>query len=330
MSEKTAALPKIGDRLAEVLVRVSQLRRVERKEGDGAFHIFRVTNASGQLGAVIWRETVDFQNGDYLRIWGEIKSYRDGLQVVVGRWEVVPREGVNGQDLLPRCPRPVDGMVAELEAVVAAVEDPWIRRLLEGMLLEDPYLSRLFRLAPAAKTHHQPYLHGLLEHKLLVVQRALGLAGDLPVDRSLVVAGALLHDVGKVEEYAFEGDAIEFSEVGNLIGHIALGYYMVRKAIERIEGFPSDLATALLHIVLSHQGRLEWGSPVEPKTAEAFIVHHADSVDAHIYQIARAGLEAPGQRMAFSRSLGRMVLGNPGLASESPYDYAREIGPSMA
>ncbi len=324
MTDKIVSpMPRIGDRLAEVLVRVSHLRRIERKDGDGAFHIFKMTNASVQIGAVIWREAVDFQNGDYLRIWGDVRSYRDGIQAVVGRWELVPREEVNGQDLVPRCPRPLDALEADLEAAIAGVEEPWIRRLLEHMLLKDPYSARLYRLAPAAKTHHHPYLHGLLEHNLQVLERALGLAGSLPVDRSLIVAGALLHDIGKIEEYAFEGDSIEFTEVGNLTGHIALGYYLTRRAIERIEGFPSDLATGLLHILLAHQGRLEWGSPVEPKTAEAFIVHEADSLDAHLYQVTRTGFESPGQRMGFSRSLGRVVLGNPHLASASVYDYAR-------
>ncbi len=326
MTEKTVSpMPRVGDRLAEVLVRVSHLRRIERKEGDGAFHIFKMTNASLQIGAVVWRDEVDFQNGDYVRVWGDVRSYRDGIQAVVGRWELVPRESVNGQDLVPRCPRPLDAMGVELEAAISRVEDPWVRRLLGDMLLKDPYIARLYRLAPAAKTHHHPYLHGLLEHNLQVLERALGLAGSLAVDRSLIAAGALLHDIGKIEEYAFEGDSIEFTEVGNLIGHIALGYYLTRRAIERIEGFPSDLATGLLHLLLAHQGRLEWGSPVEPKTAEAFILHEADSLDAHLYQVTRTGLEFPGQRMGFSRSLGRVVLGNPHMPGAFPYDYARPV-----
>ncbi|MBM3269798.1 MAG: HD domain-containing protein [Candidatus Sericytochromatia bacterium] len=325
MSQSTAgaSLPRVGDRIADYVVRVSQLRQIKKREGDGCFYIFKATNAIGQLGAVVWNDAIDFKNGDYLRIAGDVKAYKDGSQVVVARWEVLPREDYEPQSFVPRCPRPLGEMIEELDQVVAAVEDPWIRRLLSEMLLGDGYVARAHQNAPAAKFHHQPYLHGLLEHNLLVVKRALGLAGDLPVNRSIVVAGALLHDIGKIEEYAYDGDSIEFTEVGNLIGHIALGYFMTRKAIERIPDFPSDLATQVLHIVLSHQGRLDFGSPVEPRTAEAFIVHHADAIDAYLFQVARAGAESPDTRLGWSKSLNRFVLGNPKAVDTAPYDYHR-------
>ncbi len=325
MSQTTTApqLPRVGDRIADYVVRVSQLRQIKKREGDGCFYIFRATNSGGQLGAVVWSDAIDFKNGDYLRIAGDVKPYKDGSQVVVGRWEVLNRDDFEPQSFVPRCPRPLADMVRELADVVAAVPDPWIRRLLSEMLVEEGYVAKAHQLAPAAKFHHQPYLHGLLEHNLLVVGRALGLAGDLPVNRSVVVAGALLHDIGKIEEYAYDGDAIEFSEVGNLIGHIALGYYMTRKAIEAIPGFPSDLATQILHIVLSHQGRLDYGSPIEPRTPEAFIVHHADSIDAFLFQINRAGVESPESRLGWSKSLNRFVLGNPQLPDPAEYDYHR-------
>lgn len=325
MSQVSSAtqLPRVGDRVSEYVVRVSQLRQIKKREGDGCFHIFRATNDRGQLGAVVWSETIDFKNGDYLRIWGDVKPYKEGSQVVIGKWEILPRDDFEPQSFVPKCPRPLDIMIQELRDVISAVEDPWIRRLLEHMLLEDPYLAKAHQFAPAAKYHHQPYLHGLLEHNLLVVSRALGLAGDLPVNRSIVVAGALLHDIGKIEEYAYEGDSIEFSEAGNLVGHIALGYYMTRKAIEGIPGFPSDVATHILHIIVSHQGRLDYGSPVEPRTAEAFIVHHADAVDAHLFQVARAGVEFPETRLGWCKSLNRFVLGNPQLAETAPYPYHR-------
>jgi 3'-5' exoribonuclease len=320
---QATALPRVGERVSEYVARVSQLRQIKKREGDGCFYIFKATNSNGQLGSVVWSDAIDFKNGDYLRIWGEVKPYKDGSQLVVGRWELLAREDFEPQSFVPRCPRPLDDMVGELRDVVAKVADPWIRRLLTEMLLDDEYLSKAHHNAPAAKYHHQPYLHGLLEHNLLVVKRAIGLAGDMPVNMSIVVAGALLHDIGKIEEYAYDGDAIEFSEVGNLIGHIALGYYMTRKAVEAIPGFPSDLATQLLHIILSHQGRLDFGSPVEPRTAEAFIVHHADSIDAHLFQIARAGSEFPETRLGWCKSLNRFVLGNPQIAETAPYPYHR-------
>ena len=327
MSQVSSAtqLPRVGERVTEYVVRVSQLRQIKKREGDGCFHIFKATNELGQLSAVVWSEAIDFKNGDYLRVWGDVKPYKEGAQVVIGKWELLAREDFEPQSFVPKCPRPLDDLIAELRQILGAVEDPWIRRLLTSMLLDDPYLAKAHQNAPAAKYHHHAYLHGLLEHNLLVVNRALGLAANLPVNRSVVVAGALLHDIGKIEEYTYDGDAIEFSEVGNLIGHIALGFYMTRRAIEAIPDFPSGLATQILHIIVSHQGRLDYGSPIEPRTTEAFIVHHADAVDAHIFQVTRAGTEFPDARLGWCKSLNRFVLGNPQLAETAPYPYHRGL-----
>jgi 3'-5' exoribonuclease len=134
------------------------------------------------------------------------------------------------------------------------------------------------------------------------------------------LAGALLHDIGKIEEYSFI-DSIEIAEIGNLAGHIALGYYLVRRAISRMPDFPSELATQLLHLILSHHGRNEWGSPVEPATAEALVVSSADLIDAQLFQLSRAGEDFPAERVNYSKSLNRWVLGNPHLPSQESYSY---------
>lgn len=306
------AMPKVGERVSEYVVRVSQLRQMKKRD-EGAFYLFRATNAQTTVGCVVWHGEVDFRNGDYLKLWGEVKLHKDAPQIVVQRWQILPREEFPADAFVPSSQRDLAAMVTELGAVIDGIRSAPLRRLLRSMLLEDPYIAPRYQRAPAAKSHHHPFLSGLLEHSLTVVRRALGLCleDDVSVDRDIVIAGALLHDIGKIEEYAYDQDAIDFTEVGNLIGHVSLGYYMVRQAIARQGDLPSDVATNVLHIVLSHQGRLEYGSPVEPKTAEAFIVHYADSVDAHLWQISRTGRDYPDQRLAFSKSLNRMVLANP-------------------
>lgn len=316
------ALPKVGDRLSDYVARVTQLREFKKREGDHGFHVFRATNAQGSIACIIWSGRIDFKNGDYLRLSGDVKLHKDAPQFVVSRYEILPKSQFAAEEFLPVSKRPVSEMVAELRDVVGMVQDPGIKGMLSRLLLDDPVTAEAFQRAPAAKTHHHPFLSGLLEHNLTVVRRALGLCLDEDgVDRDIVIAGALLHDVGKIEEYAFDAEEIGFTEVGNLIGHVALGYALVRRAITEHGGIETDKATNLLHVILSHQGRLDYGSPVEPRTAEAFIVHHADTVDAHLFQLRRAGDEFPDTRLGFAKSLNRMVLGNPQLPYSEGYSH---------
>ncbi len=316
------AMPKVGERISEYVLRVSQLRQMKKRD-EGVFYLFRGTNAQTSLGCVVWNGEVDFRNGDYLKVWGDVKLHKEAPQVVVHRWQILPREDFPADSFVPASQRDKDAMVAELGEVIDSVASTPLRSMLRTMLLEDPEVAPRYHRAPAAKSHHHPFLSGLLEHSLTVVRRALGLclAEEAHVDRDVVIAGALLHDIGKIEEYAYDQDSIDFTEVGNLIGHVSLGYHLVRQAIARQGDVPTETATNLLHIVLSHQGRLEYGSPVEPKTAEAFIVHHADTVDAHLWQLTRTGRDYPEQRLAFSKSLNRMVLANPHLPGAEPYRH---------
>lgn len=320
MIVSSPTLPKIGDRLTDYVARISQLREFKKKEGDGGFHIFRATNAQGSIGCIIWSGRVDFRNGDFLRLTGEVKLHKDTPQFVVNRYEILPREQFAAETFLPVSKRPLEEMVAELQGYISMVSDPYLAGMLSKLLLEDPATATAYQRAPAAKTHHHPFLSGLLEHNLTVVRRALGLCLDEDgINRDVVIAGALLHDIGKIEEYTFDAEEIGFTEVGNLLGHVSLGYAMVRRAIAEQGNIPTATATNLLHVILSHQGRLEYGSPIEPRTAEAFIVHHADTVDAHLFQIKRTGDEFPDSRLGFAKSLNRMVLGNPQLPYEEGY-----------
>jgi 3'-5' exoribonuclease len=162
-------------------------------------------------------------------------------------------------------------------------------------------------VAPAAKYYHQAYRHGLLEHCVTVAQAVSAISATFAgVDRDVAVTGALLHDIGKLEAYAFEGASIEMSDAGRLQGEIALGYYRVRRAIEDLDGFPPDLAQALLHIILSHHGALEHGSPVVPCTREATLVHMVDNLGGKLGSFDRLEKElVDGQQWSsWDRALG--------------------------
>src|SRR4051812_2406853 len=186
-------------------------------------------------------------------------------------------------DLMDAPPKSLDDMLVELRQVIETVHDPDLRRLLECFFAEDSPVFRRWVEAPAAKTYHQAYRHGLLEHCLSVAQGVHALAATFPgVDHDVAVTGALLHDIGKIEAYAMSGGAIDMTDAGKLEGEIPLGYYMVRRAIEELPGFCPETAQAVLHIILPHHGQLEHGSPVVPCTREATLVHMIDNLGGRL------------------------------------------------
>jgi 3'-5' exoribonuclease len=189
-------------------------------------------------------------------------------------------------------------MEGDLRDLVSTVQDPSLRALLEVIFGERSSLWASFREAPAAKRYHQAYRHGLLEHSLTVAQGVSAISATFPgIDRDVAVTGALLHDIGKLDAYATDEEAvIDLTDAGRLQGEIPLGYYRVRRAIEELDGFPPATAEAVLHIILSHHGALEYGSPVVPCTREATLVHMIDNLGGRLGSFDRLERElAPGQ-----------------------------------
>jgi 3'-5' exoribonuclease len=200
-------------------------------------------------------------------------------------------------------------MEEDLRELLATVQNPHLRHLLEAVMGRGAVSWAEFRDAPAAKRYHQAYRHGLLEHSLTVAQSVSAIAATFPgIDRDVAVTGALLHDIGKLEAYTGAEDpgAIDFTDAGRLQGEIALGYYRVRRLIDDLPGFPPELAAAVLHIILSHHGALEHGSPVVPCTREATLVHMIDNLGGRLGSFDRLEKELPdGSRWSgYDRALG--------------------------
>jgi 3'-5' exoribonuclease len=241
---------------------------------------------------------------------------------VTGRFSIHPRYGAQlavlemrradeheyvRDELLDGPVRAPDQMEADLRDLLHTVQNPHLRRLLRLVLGEESPLWHRYREAPAAKVYHQAYRHGLLEHSLTVAQAVSALSAIFPgIDRDLAVTGALLHDVGKLDVYELDRGAISLSDDGRLQGEIPLGYYCVRRAMDRLEGFPPELAQALLHIVLSHHGALEHGSPVVPCTREATLVHMVDNLGGRLGSFDRLErqLAAGEQWSGYDKALG--------------------------
>jgi 3'-5' exoribonuclease len=195
---------------------------------------------------------------------------------------------------------------SQLQARLARVENPWIAQILAEILL--PREARL-RTWPAAVTVHHAYPGGLLDHILKVAETCEALASAYGADRDVVFAGAVLHDIAKLDELT-PGETTTYSRDGNLIGHVTLGVVILRESITRVDGFPDDLRAHLEHLIVSHHGSRQLGSPVEPMTIEALILSAADDLDAKIDQVRRhvADDQGEGEFTAFHPRLRRAFL----------------------
>jgi 3'-5' exoribonuclease len=284
--------------------------RREKRNGE-AFLKLQLGDVTGQVEAVVWEDveealaatavgTVVLVSGRY-----EVRE-RYGACITVRAVREAPPGSFEPADLMDGPPQPFERMVTDLRALVETIQDRDLRALLDRFLAEDCALWQRWSQWPAAKTYHQAYRHGLLEHCLSVAQGVSAISATFPgIDRDLAVTGALLHDIGKVEAYEMRGGAIELSDAGKLLGEIPLGYYLVRREIEELPGFAHETAQALLHIVLAHHGQLEHGSPVTPCTREATLVHFVDNLGGRLGSFDRLekGLSDGERWSAFDRAL---------------------------
>jgi 3'-5' exoribonuclease len=267
------------------------------------------------------------QPGVAIRARGRFEiSERYGAQLILQSAAPAQDGDYRLADLMDAPATSVEQMEADMRRLIGTVRNPHLARLLEALFGERAEVWQRFRRAPAAKFYHQAYVHGLLEHSLSVGQAVSVVSGSFPgIDRDVAVTGALIHDIGKIEAYASDPFAIDLTDDGKLLGEIPLGYYIVRTEIERIAGFPPDLARAVLHIVLSHHGLLENGSPVTPCTREATVVHAMDNLGGKLGSFDRLekGLKDGESWSRFDRAIsGSAWFGRPEQRPDEGVDQA--------
>jgi 3'-5' exoribonuclease len=262
-------------------VRERELR--QRRDG-GEWLRLVISDRTGSMEAVAWDAVGECfeaaQPGTVVQLSGRFGVHpRYGPKVTLEAIRPAREGEYDPGEIADGPPVAAERLESDLRELIATVQNPSLRRLLERFFGDRSAIWARFREAPAAKHYHQAYRHGLLDHTLSVAQ-AVGAAAALfqGIDRDIAVTGALLHDIGKTQAYNDDPLAIELTDAGRLQGEIPLGYYMVRREIERIEGFDPELGQAILHIVLSHHGALENGSPVVPATREATLVHMLDNL----------------------------------------------------
>jgi 3'-5' exoribonuclease len=293
-----------GMEIDQVLL-VRALERRPRRDG-GDYLRLLLGDRTGAAPAMVWEDLTRVEAvahaGEPVHVRGRFTVHpRFGPQFNLRELAPAQEGAFSLSDLCDGPAREAAQMERDLRELVCTVHEPHLRLLLERVLGERSELWARYRTAPAAKYYHQAYPHGLLEHCLGVAQAvsAVSAIGLFKIDRDVAVTGALLHDVGKLETYAGGGraEAIDLTDAGRLHGEIALGYYRIRRECEQIEGFPEQLQWAVLHIILSHHGSLEHGSPVVPCTREATLVHMIDNLGGRLGSFDRLERElAPGQR----------------------------------
>lgn len=287
----------------------------ERRTGrSGAFLVLMLQDVSGTIDAKVFQDvdaaSVQFDAGEFVLVQGKGNVFNQRTELVVDRIRrVIPSDADNGfrqEDCIPCSPRPVDEMWQELQGRLDSVETPHLRALLDTLVSK--HADRL-RIWPAARQVHHAYRSGLLEHILKIMEIAVGLSTSYGLRTDLVIAGALLHDIGKLEELEYDV-TVDYSLEGNLVGHIVIGAGMLRDAVREMPDFPRSLALELEHMILSHHGSKELGSPVKPMTPEAMVLAAADDLDAKLHQVRRHIAEdgSPGPFTSYHRYLERVLL----------------------
>ncbi|MGH2957736.1 MAG: 3'-5' exoribonuclease YhaM family protein [Solirubrobacterales bacterium] len=277
-------LSELADGEAISAVFVVRERELRQKRNGEDFLRVVLGDRSGTVPAIAWEDVAEcFDScapGAIVVVAGRFSVHPQfGKQIKLGSVRPAQPHEYERDELVEGPPKPIGTLEEELRDLLETIQEPSLRALLDRFFSPESDRWRRFRDAPAAKHYHQAYVGGLLEHTVSVAQgvsAAAALFGG--IDRDIAVTGALLHDIGKTEAYNDDPLAIELTDAGRLQAEIPLGYYMVRRQIEEIDGFDLGLAQAILHIILSHHGSLEHGSPVVPCTREATLVHMLDNL----------------------------------------------------
>lgn len=300
--------------LSLFLVRTKEIRSSSRT-GTSWLHLDLV-DRTGAICGKMWENFValaeTFERDDVVHVRGRVKVYKGEKELTLEQIRPALDPEYDLADFLPHTRHDIGQLYAELRYAIAAMKNPWLQRLLTSVV-EDPAIEPKLKRAPAAMTMHHAFIGGLLEHIHSLVGLGRVVAAHYPeLDLDLLLAGIVLHDIGKTEELTYVR-GVEYTTEGRLLGHIMIGAAMVREKIRAIAGFPAPLATLVEHMILSHHGALEFGSPCVPQVREAVALHFLDDMDSKVAAMRstlEAGAGQPGAELWTDRnaSLRRMLL----------------------
>ena len=302
-----------GSRVGDIYL-IKQRTSAITKNGKNYLNVI-LQDKTGTIDAKVWEPNSagidDFDEKDYVEIVGDVSSYNGALQVSVKRARKAHEGEYDPKDYLPVSEKNIDTMYSELLEIIDRTTNTYLKKLLQTFFVEDEKFIARFKFSSAAKMVHHAFVGGLLEHTLSVTKNCVFFAVQYPkLDRDLLVTAAICHDIGKTAELSPFPEN-DYTDDGNLLGHIVMGTQMVDEKIRTIEGFPPVLATELKHCILAHHGEYEFGSPKKPALIEAVALNFADDLDAKMETFTELlnKTQDPNQWQGFNRLLDSNIRG---------------------
>lgn len=251
----------------------------------------KLADRTGMIDARMWDANVSFfkhlEDDTFLKIKGRSEIYQNKIQLIIKSITKIDQNEISLEDYLPSTDKDINEMFSELKEIIKTIKDPYLQKLL-ALFLNDEDFCKNFCSVPAAVSYHHAFLGGVLEHTLAVAKLGVKIAPLYPsLNRDLLMCGIVLHDIGKITELRYEKN-FQYSDEGQLVGHLISGVIMIEKKVNQIEDFPKTLLDLLRHLILSHHGEYAWGSPKLPMTLEALALHYLDNLDAKIYAFDKA------------------------------------------
>ena len=295
-----------GETIEEVFLLAEKQLRANRNAA--LYLLVELRDKTGAINARMWNVTEDsvarVNPGDYVSVKGKVQLYQGALQMIISHVQAIPSERIDPTDFVRQSQRDLGQLTARLREILHSITDPHLRALMDCFLIDEPLLTA-FTTAPAGMKAHHAYQGGLLEHVVNMLEIANRIADLLHgVDRSLLLAGIFLHDLGKVRELNF-ASGCTYTDEGQLLGHLVIAVEMLTEKIAQTEKllgepFPAETALRLKHLILSHHGSYEFGSPKLPMTPEAIAVHHIDNLDAKVHEFSRDIADDPNPQASFT------------------------------
>ena len=311
-------------------------KQVKPKKSGEPYLALTLGDRCGQIEAKMWDNVEDaidaFEQEDFLKVKGLLNKYKNRFQITIHKLRRMDDSEVDFSDYLPKTAKDIDELWGTLTVFVASFEDPYLRALVQAFMA-DPEIAKRYRSAPAAKTLHHAYIGGLLDHVVSLFRSCDLVCGNYPqINRDLLLTGAFLHDIGKIHELAYSR-SFSYTSRGQLLGHMVIELEMLQAKIAQIPIFPDELKTLLEHLIISHHGQYDFGSPKLPMFPEALMLHYLDDLDSKMESM-RAHFEREAESesdwTSYNSSLGRTLLNTAKFLKRREEKMAAVAASSMA
>ncbi len=289
-------------------------KQVKPKKSGEPYLALTLGDRSGQIEAKMWdnvEEAIDaFEQDDFVKIKGLLNKYKNRFQITIHKLRKLGESEVDFADYLPKTTKDIGELWQTLAGFIATFENPYLKALVESFMA-DPEIAEAYRNAPAAKTLHHAYIGGLLDHVVSLFRSCDLMCRNYPqINRDLLLTGAFFHDIGKIHELTYNR-SFSYTTRGQLLGHMIIELEMLQEKLEQIPGFPDELKTLVEHLIISHHGHYEFGSPKLPMFPEALMLHYLDDLDSKMESM-RANFERDAESeegwTGYNPSLGRPLL----------------------